>query len=44
MAWTYGRLSIWAALLLVPYIAWLVLSTAINSWIVQYNVFPLLSG
>jgi tryptophan-rich sensory protein len=44
MAWTYGRISIWAALLLAPYIAWLVLSTAINSWIVQHNVFPLLSG
>ena len=44
MFWTYGRISIWAALLLAPYIAWLVLSTAINSWIVQYNVFPLLSG
>jgi tryptophan-rich sensory protein len=44
MIWTYGRISIYAALLLAPYIAWLVLSTAINSWIVQHNVFPLLSG
>ena len=44
MFWTYGRISAWAALLLTPYIAWLALSTAINSWIVQHNAFPLLSS
>ena len=40
MIWTYGRVSLWAAVLLTPYFAWLVLSTAINSWIVQHNSFP----
>ena len=40
MIWTYGRISLWATMLLMPYLAWLVLSTAINGWIVQHNSFP----
>jgi tryptophan-rich sensory protein len=34
MVWTYGRISRLAALLLLPYLGWLILSTAINVWIV----------
>ena len=37
----YSRVSRWAALLLIPYISWLVLSTLINGWIVQNNTFPI---
>lgn len=43
MVLTYSRLSKWAALLLTPYIIWLVLSTFINGWIIQHNTFPLRS-
>lgn len=41
MVIAYGRVSKWAALLLTPYIIWLALSTAINIWIVQHNIFPI---
>lgn len=44
MIWTYSRVSIMSALLLLPYAAWLLLSTAINIWIVMHNTFPLLSS
>jgi tryptophan-rich sensory protein len=44
MMWTYSRVSIISALLLLPYAAWLLLSTAINNWIVMHNTFPLLSN
>lgn len=44
MMWTYSRVSIMSALLLLPYAAWLLLSTAINNWIVMHNTFPLLSS
>ena len=40
MVISYGRVSKWAALLLTPYVIWLALSTAINMWIVQHNIFP----
>ena len=43
MALIYSRVSKWAALLLTPYMFWLVLSTLINGWIVQHNTFPMLS-
>lgn len=43
MVWSYSRVSIMGALLLLPYLAWLLLSTAINAWIVIYNTFPVLS-
>jgi tryptophan-rich sensory protein len=43
MVLAYGWVSKWAALLLTPYIIWLVLSTAINVWIAQHNTFPVLS-
>ena len=33
MVWTYSRVSKLAALLLLPYATWLVLSTMINIWI-----------
>ena len=39
MVWMYGRISKAAALLLLPYVIWLVLSTAINGWIVAHNTF-----
>jgi benzodiazapine receptor len=44
MAYTYGRVSRTAALLLIPYLVWLALSTAINLWIVQHNTFALTPG
>lgn len=44
MVLAYGRVSKLAALLLTPYIIWLALSTAINSWIVKYNSFPVLNA
>lgn len=40
MVWTYARVSIWSALLLLPYVLWLIISTAINIWIVVHNSFP----
>ena len=43
MMLTYGRASRWAALLLLPYAGWLILSTAINIWIVMHNDFPILN-
>lgn len=43
MLWFYGRTSRLAALLLLPYIGWLILSTAINIWIVTHNTFPILN-
>lgn len=43
MVWTYGRISRLAALLLLPYLGWLLLSTAINIWIVMYNSFPVIN-
>jgi benzodiazapine receptor len=42
MVWSYARISFISALLLVPYVAWLALSTAINIWIVIHNDFPVL--
>ena len=33
----YARISKTAGLLLVPYLAWVLLATAINGWIVQFN-------
>ena len=44
MVWAYSRVSILAALLLLPYAAWLFLSTAINWWIVMHNSFPIVSS
>jgi len=44
MIWTYSRVSKMSALLLLPYLAWLLLSTGINGWIVAHNTFPVLSG
>ena len=37
MILTYGQISKAAGLMLVPYLAWLILATAINGWIVQIN-------
>ncbi|MEM9657861.1 MAG: nucleoside deaminase, partial [Planctomycetota bacterium] len=37
MILAYGRTSPFAAALLLPYLAWLLLATAINFWIVQHN-------
>ena len=34
---TYGKISKAAGLMLVPYLTWLILATAINGWIVQNN-------
>jgi tryptophan-rich sensory protein len=43
MVLVYSRVSRWAALLLTPYIVWLILSTLINGWIVTHNTVPMLS-
>ncbi len=37
MIYAYSRVSRRAGWLLVPYLLWLLLSTAINGWIVQFN-------
>ena len=44
MIWIYGRITIMGALLILPYAAWLLLSTAINIWIVIHNTFPVVSS
>ena len=37
MIWSYWKVSRLGSVLLVPYLAWLLLATAINFWIVQNN-------
>ncbi len=44
MVWSYWKITRWAALLLIPYVVWLALSTAINIWIVMHNSFPVLEA
>lgn len=44
MIWSYFRISVVAGVLLLPYIFWLGLSTAINVWIVMHNSFPVTPG